>query len=258
MNSPRIKLSRLSAAQPAADTNGSPPKVRLRAPVDAGPAAQKPRRGLRSPLAVAGIVLVMIALVGYIGVYAAAGKRTQVLLATRALPAGTVLSAGDLRTGGIAGERSLLATLLPAREVSRVIGQRLATAIPAGAPVPAGALAGRQASESSLTLAVPEFDVIGEGLQPGDRVTVLATYGAGSGTASTRAVARNLQVLAVGEAPANTDASTTTVPVAVALSEPDSASALALAEQDGKIDLLLEGSGSSTAGIPTATQRSAP
>ncbi len=33
-------------------------------------------------------------------------------------------------------------------------------------------------------LSVPEFDVSGASLQAGDRVTVLATFGAGSGQAS--------------------------------------------------------------------------
>jgi Flp pilus assembly protein CpaB len=261
MNPPRINLARLSQGQPTTDTNGSAPKVRLRAPGGPASGAGTPKRGLRSllaPLPAAGIVLVLIALVGYLGVYAASSKRTQVLLATHALPAGTVLGAGDLRTGGIAGEPSLLSTLLPARETSQVIGQRLSTAVSAGAPLPAGALAGRQAQTSAFTVAVPEFDVAGESLQPGDRVTVLATFGAGSGAASTRPVARNLEVLAVGEAPANAEPSTTTVPVALALTEPSSASQLALADEDGKIDLLLEGSGTSTATIPQASQGSAP
>jgi Flp pilus assembly protein CpaB len=260
MNTPRIRLSRLTPGRPVIDSNGSPPKVRLRPPSAAAPGALKPKSGSRrpAPLQAAGIVLVLIAFVGYFGVYAANSKRTQVLIATRNLPAGTVLSAGDLRSGGIAGEPSLLAALVPGRETSQMIGQRLSAAVPAGAPLPAGVLAGRQASASAFTLAVPEFDVTGESLQPGDRVTVLATFGAGSGAASTRPVARNLEVLAVGEAPANAQASTTTVPVAVALNEPSSASQLALADEDGKIDVLLEGTGTSTATIGQASQRSAP
>ena len=40
-------------------------------------------------------------------------------------------------------------------------------------------------------------------LQAGDRVTVLATFGAGSGQASSRPIARDLEVLSVGERPAN-------------------------------------------------------
>jgi Flp pilus assembly protein CpaB len=261
MNPPRINLSRFTSGQPVTDTNGSAPKVRLRAPASGGSRDARPKRGaggLLAPLPAAGVVLVLIALVGYLGVYTASSKRTQVLFATRALPAGTIISAGDLRANGIAGEPSVLSALLPASETQQVIGQRLSSAVPAGAPVPAGALAGRQASASAFTLAVPEFDVTGEALQPGDRVTVLATFGAGSGAASTRPLARNLEVLSVGEVPPNAEPSTTTVPVAVALSEPSNASQLALADEDGKIDVLLEGSRASSGTIPQANQGSAP
>lgn len=262
MNPPRIRLSRLTSssdAQRVALGNGTIPKVRLRvpAPTPPKPAGMSVRQRLKSLPAV-GVMLILLALLGYWGVYAASTKRTAVLLAARPLPAGTVISEGDLRVGKLAGERAVLGALVSERDRAQVIGQRLATAVPAGAPLPAGALAGRQTPSSAFTLAVPEFDVTGEGLQPGDRVTVLATFGAGSGSASTRAVARNLEVLSVGETPANSDASTTTVPVAVALSEPSSASELALAEEDGKIDLLLEGPGASTAAIGQASQGSTP
>lgn len=260
MNTPRIRLSRLTQEQQATDFNGSAPRVRLRAPIAAPERAARSQGARRwlSPLPIAGAVLVLIALVGYWGVYAASSKRTQVLIATRALPAGTVLSAGDLRSAGVAGAPALLSALLPAREASRVVGQLLSSSVPAGAPVPVGALTGHASQAAAFTLAVPEFDVIGESLQPGDRVTVLATFGAGSGAASTRPIARNLEVIAVGQASPSSDPSTTTVPVALALSEPASASQLALANEDGKIDLLLEGSGGSTSTIPSVTQRSAP
>jgi Flp pilus assembly protein CpaB len=261
MNAPRIKLARLTHDQtePAALNGGSAPKVRPRqqprpsTPV-AAPVSSRPRGGrLREPLPLAGIVLVLVALIGYWAIYSAGAKRTQVLLATRALPAGTVLTANDLRSGGLAGEASALATMLPASDASRLVGQRLAGAIAAGAPLSAAALAGRSASASAFTLSVPAGEVTGENLQPGDRVAVLATYTSGS-AASTRPVARDLQVLSVGALTEDAQASTSTVPVAVALTQPSAASQLALADQAGKIDVLLEGSGASTAAIPQASE----
>jgi Flp pilus assembly protein CpaB len=202
--------------------------------------------------------LIVLALIVDLGVLSASSKRTPVLIAAHALPAGTVLNASDLRTGQIAGEASLLDSLLPAGESQRVIGQRLSTAVPANTPVPAGALAASQSGSSSLVLSVPEFDATGGNLQPGDRVTVLATFGAGSGPATTRPVARNLQVLAVGEAGPNSNPSTTTIPVTVAVENASVASSLALANEDAKLDLLLEGSSGSTAAIPPATQGGVP
>jgi Flp pilus assembly protein CpaB len=256
---PRPRFPRLATrtAQPE-NGNGRTPKLRMR-PQPASRVAPS-RGGSRrvSPLALIGVALIVLALIIDLGVLSASSNRTPVLVATRALPAGTVLSASDLRSGQIAGEASLLGSLLPAGESQRVIGQRLSSAVPAGAPVPAGALAASQSGSSSLVLSVPEFDAIGGNLQPGDRVTVLATFGAGSGPATTRPVARNLQVLAVGEAGPNSNPSTTTVPVTVAVENASIASSLALANEDAKLDLLLEGSSGSTAGIPSATQGGLP
>ncbi len=260
MHTPRLKLSRLTPGQTSRPVggNGQAPKVRLRE--HPGPVAPKGAgaRRVLAPLPLAGIALVLIALIGYLAVYAATSKRTPVLLATHTLPAGTVLSASDVRTGQLDGEASVLAALIPSRESRQVIGQRLSSAVPGGAPVPAGALASGQSSGSALVLSAPEFDVAGAKLQPGDRVTVLATFGAGSGQATTHAVARNLEILSVGEAGANADPATTTVPVTVAVENTSLASSLALANEDAKLDLLLEGSGGSSAAIPPANQRSAP
>lgn len=233
------------------------PRVRLRVP-NAGPAPVSRSRVTRlaKPLPLAGLLLTFVALVGYLAIYEAGTNRTPVLVATHALPAGTVITEEDVRTAALAGEASVLAALVPERDRSQILGRRLSVGVPAGAPLPAAALAERQAQASEMTLAVPEFDVRGTDLSAGDRVAVLATYGAGSGSASTRPVARDLEVLSVGEAGPNADPSTATIPVAVAVPNPSTSSALALANQDAKLDLLLEGQGASTAAIPSASQGS--
>jgi hypothetical protein len=259
MNSPRIRLSRLtpSPPAPAGVGNGQPPQIRPRRTRPMRPRAGR-LHALRAPLPAAGVGLVLLALIGYLAVYAASSNRTAVLLATHTLPAGTILREGDLRTGQIAAEGSVLATLVPGREGQRIVGQRISSTVPADSPLPAAVLAGSQGKTSSLVLSASEYDVTGYQLQPGDRVTVLATFGAGSGQATTRPLARDLEVLAVGEAPTNAQASTATVPVTVAVENPSDASALALANEDAKLDLLLEGTGGSTASIPQATQGSTP
>jgi Flp pilus assembly protein CpaB len=259
MNRPRISIPTRSAA-PA--TNGGPPQLQVRQPPPAPPGdgtpTQNAGRRLLQPLPVAGAVLILIALVGAWGILNASTKRTQILVTTHALPAGTVLSGGDLRSGELAGDSSVLASLVPEHDLSQTIGRRLTTAVPGGTPLSSGALTMAQGQSSAMTLAVPDFDVTGAGLQAGDSVSVLATFGAGSGQANTRAVARGLRVVSVGEAAANADPSTATIPVTVAVSEPAIASSLALANEDGKLDLLLEGSSASTAPIPQATQAAKP
>jgi Flp pilus assembly protein CpaB len=259
MNTPRLRLRNLGRDEHPAG-NGAAPRVRLReqsqqAPETAAPKESGARR-LLQPLPLTGVVLVLVALIGYWAVYSSSTRRTPILVSTHALAAGAVLSASDLRTGELAGDSTVLAALLPARDLSQSVGRRLASPVPAGAPLPAGALAGPQAQSPALTLSIPELQVTGAGLQVGDRVTVLATFGAGGGQASTRPVARGLQVMAVGEAGPNADPSTATVPVTVAVSEPSMTSQLALANEDAKLDLLVEGSGASTAPIPSASQAS--
>ena len=258
MNTPRLTslLSGRDANGSAAVANGSPPRLRPPRRTETPPATAtqeaKPRR-LLQPLPLAGMVLVLIAVIAYWSVYASSTKRTPILLATHALPAGTVLSAGDLRTGELAGEGSVLSALVPEHELGQVIGRRLSSEVPAGTPLAAGAMGTQHAQPSSeFTLAVPEYDVTGTALQAGERITVLATFNAGGGqSATTRPVARDVQVLTVGEAPANSDPATTTVPVTISLSSPSVAPSLALANEDAKIDLLVEGSGGSTSPIPS-------
>jgi Flp pilus assembly protein CpaB len=261
MNSPRIQFPRRGPERQHGQSNGGAPTLRPREQPKT-PAAQpteaRSARRLLQPLPLAGIVLVLIALIGYWGVYSASTKRTPILVTTHALAAGTVLTSGDLRSAELAGDSAVLSSLVPVRETGQTVGRRLSTALPAGAPLPAGALANQQAQTAAMTLAVPEFDVSGATLQTGDAVTVLATFGAGTGQATTRPIARNLQILSIGEAPSNADASTATVPVTLSVSSPSIASSLALANEDSKIDLMLEGSNASTAPIPQATQGSAP
>ncbi|MHB8242215.1 MAG: RcpC/CpaB family pilus assembly protein [Solirubrobacteraceae bacterium] len=253
MNRPDI--ARLSPGRRRPGRGDGPPKLRLRERPEAPPSetGEPPAtRRLRSPLLLTGIVLVLIALIGYWAVYSASTRRTPILVTTHALPVGTVLSSGDLRTAQLAGDSSVLASLVPAQDRGQTIGRRLTAPLPAGIPVPNTALTSTQAQSSAMTLAVPEFDVIGTGVQAGSTVTILATFGAGSGQATTRPIARDLQVLSVGEAPSNADPSTATVPVTVSVSDSAIAPSLALANQDAKLDLLLEGSKPSTTPIPQA------
>src|SRR5206468_1746176 len=142
--------------------------------------------------------LILIALIGYWSVYSSTTHRTPVLVTTHSLPAGATLRASDLRTAELAGDASAMASLVPERRLDEVIGRRLAAALPAGTPLPASALSAQTPSSSALTLAVPVLHALGGALQPGDRVTVLATFGARTGQARTRAIARGPAVPLLG------------------------------------------------------------
>jgi len=227
------------------------PRIRARPDHGAQPRLRRQHR-LLQPLPLAALLLILLALIGYWSVYARTTRRTQVLVAAHALPAGRALRASDLSQSGLAASRQVLASFLPASEQSLLIGRALKEPVAAGAPIPAAALANTRGGSDSMTLAVPVQHALGGQLVPGDRVTVLATYAGANGQAQTRAVARNLEVLAVGSA-SGFNASTQTIPITVALPDPSLASALALANEAGKLDLLRESGARAGAPIPTAS-----
>src|SRR5919201_2250955 len=142
------------------ERNGAGPAaaVRIRERDRDGEAAARlhPRaRRLLQPLPLVGALLVLIALVGYWSVYHASTKRTPVLVAARALSAGSVLHASDLRSGELAGDARTMAALVPERELDGLLGRTLGAPVPAGTPLPRAAIAGRAAGTAAFTLVLP-------------------------------------------------------------------------------------------------------
>jgi Flp pilus assembly protein CpaB len=228
------------------------PLLRTRTDQDRPPKRHARQHRLAQPLPLAAVLLILLALIGYWSVYNQTTRRTQVLVAAHALPAGRVLRPSDLTSSGLAGNKQVLATFLPAANESLLVGRALKTPVAAGAPIPQTALESARGGSDSFTLAVPSMHALAGQLAPGDRVTVLATYTGTNGQAQTRAVARNLEVLAVGSA-SGFAANTQTIPITVALPDPSLASALALANEAGKLDLLRESGARAGAPIPTAS-----
>jgi Flp pilus assembly protein CpaB len=228
------------------------PQVRLRSPEEIERARPSVVARLTQPLPLLGIVLVLAAFLGYWTVYSATTGRTSVVVAAHELQAGAILRAPDLRTAELAGDAEALAALVPEGELDTLLGRQLAAPLAQGAPLPRASLAAGGAGPAALTLVVPALRALGGSLKPGDRVTVLATFESGAG-ARARALARGLRVLEVGQPPEGFDAASGSVPVTVALSNPSVSAALALANSEGKIDLLREGSKGRAAPIPAAS-----
>jgi Flp pilus assembly protein CpaB len=246
------RSSTLRSAGTDASATREAPRLRPRPVGDTeAPSSRRVARRLFRPLPLAGIALVLLALVGYWSVYSATTSRTLVLVPTRDLPAGATLRATDLRTAELAGDDAVVGSAVPERGLHGVIGRRLAAAVAADVPLPRSALAAPARRASAFTLAVPQIRAVGGSIQPGDRVAVLATFGAGSGGARTRVIARALQVLAVGQS-GSLDRGEATIPITVALPDPSVVSELALANDGATISLLLEGSRGATDPIPPA------
>ena len=228
------------------------PRVRLRLPLSDGAPSLRPARQI-GPMPWIGAVLVLVALLGYLLVYSASKSRTAVLVTTQALQPGSVLSASDLRVAQLSGDSALISGLEPGGALGQVVGQRLVTGLPAGTPLSRSALSPEASSGGAqMTLAVSPLHALGGALEPGDRVSVLGTFSAGTGQAHTRAIARDLEILAVGSTQSE-QAASTMIGVTVALPNSQDTTALALASENGKIDLVRE-SATSGAAIPEASE----
>ena len=206
------------------------------------------------PLPLVGGLLVLVALGGYWSVYTATTARTPVMVAAHDLQPGTVLRPSDLRAAELAGDSETMTALVAEAELATVMGRELTAAVPAGAPLARASVTPTGAGPAAFTLVVPALRAVAGELRPGDRVTVLATFGGGTG-ARARAIARGLRVLTVGEPPEALDAASATIPITVALPDPAIAAGLALANSEGKIDLLREGAKGRTAPIPSASEQ---
>jgi Flp pilus assembly protein CpaB len=252
---PQLGLSRLGSVRVRAphstSRDGARPRLQAREP-EVERRSEPRGRTFLQPLPLAGVGLVLLALVGYLAVYSKATHRTAVLVAERDLPAGTILRASDLGRAGVAGDRAVVRSFVPARELGLAVGRRIRISLLHGVPLPVAALSSRGRVPSAFTVAVPVLHALGGELRPGDRVSVLATYQSPSGGARTRAVARGLEVLAVGETPGGFAQGSATIPITLALPDPSLASALALAGEAGKVDLLRDGTRAAAPIPPTS------
>ena len=142
MNAPRLRLRNLGRDEHPAG-NGAAPRVRLREQPQLTPEAAPPKesaaRRLLQPLPLVGLALVLVALIGYWAIYNASTKRTSILVTTRALPAGTVITASDLRTGELAGDSPCSPRWCPGASFHR----------PSGGGSPSGAGRGPAASRGA-------------------------------------------------------------------------------------------------------------
>ena len=228
------------------------PLLRTRADQDRPPKRHARQHRLTQPLPLAAVLLILLALIGYWSVYNQTTKRTQVLIAAHALPAGRVLRAVRSHLER-AGRQQAGTGDVPAGRQRE----------PAGRTGAEDAGRGRGADPADRARERPRRQRLvharstehararrpARPRRPRDRARDLHRH---ERTSANRAVARNLEVLAVGSA-SGFAANTQTIPITVALPDPSLASALALANEAGKLDLLRESGARAGAPIPTAS-----
>ncbi|MEU5647576.1 SAF domain-containing protein [Streptomyces milbemycinicus] len=130
----------------------------------------------------------VVSAVGFALVASAVGERGKVLVLARDVPAGHVLTAGDLRVVEVASETGVVA----AADRSGVLGRRARVPLVAGSLLAPGQFGGRRAfppkGQSEVAFAV-EAGSASPGVVRGDRVAVLEGPGGTDGGTGDEAVA---------------------------------------------------------------------
>jgi Flp pilus assembly protein CpaB len=151
-----------------------------------------------------GLALALVAASGSIAYWGVATDTRGVLVATRELPAGTTLAAGDLAVARVHLDDALYAAALPANELAPTVGRRLADPAHTGQVLARGQLATHPLlgpDQLALTIAVRPETAAGGRLRPGDHVRVLVTRDEGKPDSSTATVLERVVVYEVGYDP---------------------------------------------------------
>lgn len=122
-------MSAATSATPASRLSSSG-STRGARPVATGGGVRAPRSGRPSGRVVLAVLLIVAGAAIGAALYLAGDDRTQVVVAARDIPVGTVISAGDLTAGEISG---VGVGAIAGQDASRLLGQTATTRVPAGA-----------------------------------------------------------------------------------------------------------------------------
>jgi len=168
--------------------------------------ALSPTRALHQPRrldwrAFFGLFLLLLATGGSIAFWSASSDTRSVLVATRDLPEGAVLTAGDVATARVRVDDGMYQAAIPATDLTNVVGHPLAEPVHAQQMLVPAQLASRPAlapGQVAVTIAVHADTAVGGRLRPGDTVEVLATINQGKPEAQTTVVLPGATVYDVG------------------------------------------------------------
>ena len=147
-----------------------------------------PERAIRRPwrvdLRAVLSILVTLASVGGMLLYAGSLSATRALLvATRELPAGTILQPGDLAIAQIRADDRIYAAAIPADALGTIVGRPLAEPLHAQQLLIRAQISDRPRlapDQLALTIAITPENAAGGRLHTGDQVQVLLTRGKGT------------------------------------------------------------------------------
>jgi Flp pilus assembly protein CpaB len=225
-------------------------------------ALRRPRR--TDPRALIGLFLTLAALAGSISFWVTNSESRPVLVATRDLPIGATVRAGDVTIAYVRMDDNLYRAALPADMLDSLPGRHLAEPIHAQQVLARAQLADRLGlgpDQVAITIPAKPDSAVDGRLQPGDAVQVLVTVvDKARQEAHTRLVLDRVQVYSVGREQSFGSSSSSgtadqdsfargaisTLTLAVS---PDQARQVAEARRIGELDVVL---------LPTATSQGGP
>lgn len=218
-----------------------------------GPRPLGRRRGLPGSRAVAGGLLVTAAAVGLFSASTRAGQasRQSYVVADRALVPGARIEPGDLALQALHLSPAMAARAFADR--GAVVGATVLAPLAPGELVQASAVVARRSGPGSRELSFTvERGRVNAALRDGERVDLLATYGAAADGFTAMVVRQALVVSLDGSRGSLGDGAP--VVVTVALDDPADALALAHAVQVGKVTVV-RATGAAAAPSPPPTYR---
>jgi len=184
-----------------------------------------------------GLLLFSVAFLGAQRLIADARATVPVLVATRDLPSGHTLTAGDFVRAEVALPPELMTRYAPASR--DLVGVSLSRPVSEGEMVALSWVAsGRYAGEGrAMTIPITAEHAVGGDLQTGDRVDILATFQSGDVRARTVLVAEGLEIVSSVEAGGLVTGEASVIGVTVAVT-PQQAAELTFAIRSADLDVV--------------------
>lgn len=149
-----------------------------RRPMTTGQLAKLPRRRRPGMIALA-VALVGVGVLASVALYGATDQRVPVIVLTADVPAGSIITAADLGTVNVSVSAGV--QVIPARQMSQVVGQVAGTTLHPGMLLAASELATVRppaAGEVLVPLPIKPSFLPASGIGAGDHVLIEATPGA--------------------------------------------------------------------------------
>jgi len=163
-------------------------------------ALRRPRRA--DPRALIGVFLTLAALAGSVSFWVGSTEAHPVVVATRDLPVGATLRAGDLVVSYVRMDDNLLQAALPGEFIDSVVGRQLSEPVHTQQVLARAQVAerlGLQADQVAITIPARPDSAVDGRLRPGDGVQVLVTVvDKARAEAHARLVLERAQVFSIG------------------------------------------------------------